>query len=537
MLDLEELASAQDGAKTGQLVILARPDFVVAGSEVNAVRSFNKLLEAKSSEFASTPFAERLRQAYQGGASVVAAANLHRLMSQVPPGKQANLANLERTGFKDVKYLVWDHKNVGGEPVGEMELSFVGPRHGAAAWLAPPAPLGSLDFVSPRSAIVASLRLKNLAEIFDDLKDLTPSNPNAFATLPQMAQAMHFNLRDDLLSQLQGEITVALDDFVAIPPQWKAILRVHDAERLQATLDKLLRSAPVMARQSEEEGVIYHSLTVPSAQKPTQIVYAFVDGYLIIGSSQKSAAEAIQLHKSGGSLEKSTTFLAALPPGYSREVSALLYEDATAVTAFRMRQLSPEMADAMSHLSPGSSQIMYCVYGEESAIRGVSAGGGADAAGILVGAAIAIPNLLRARGAADESAALATLRSLNVAQTTYSGKYLQNGFARDLATLGPDPRGGELKTSRHAGLIDADLGNSRCTWGVWCEKSGYRFSVTAMCQFRSCNEFVAVATPATIGSGTRSFCATSDGVIRFQAGPPLISPVSGAECRQWPPLQ
>ncbi len=435
-----------------------------------------------------------------------------------------------------MKYLVWDHKNVGGAPVGEMELSFIGPRHGAASWLAAPAPLGSLDFVSPKSAIVVSVRLKNLAEIFDDIQGFGSSKPNALAALPQMEQAMHVNLRDDLLSQLEGEITFALTDFTATQPEWRVILRVNDSDRLQKTLAKLLKSAPVVARQAEEDGVIYHSLTIPSAQKPTQIVYAFADGYLVAASSQRSVTEAIQLHKSGESLGKSTTFLASLPPGYPREVSALLFEDAGAMTAFRMRQLSPEMAEAMGHLTPGSSQIVYCAYGEESAIRGVSAGGGADAMGILVGAAIAIPNLLRAKSTANESAAIATLRSLNVAETTYSQKYLQNGYARDLATLGPDPRGSGLKTANHAALIDADLGNAGCTSGVWCEKSGYRFSVMAMCQLRSCGEFVAVATPASIGTGARSFCSTSDGVVRFQAGPALMSPVGAAECRGWTPL-
>jgi len=478
-----------------------------------------------------------LTLAYRDGASVVAAADLHKLISLIPADKQAKLEPLENSGFKDVKYLVWDHKNVSGQPVGEMELSFVGPRHGAAAWMAAPGRLGSLDFVSPKSAMVASIRLKNLAEIFDDIRKLSSSNPNALGTLPQMEQALHFSLRDDVLSQLEGEITVAVDDLNATPPQWKAVLRVNDTERLQGALKKLLRSVPGLARQYEEEGITYYSVTIPSSQKPIEVVYTFVEGYLLIASGRKTANEAIQLHKSGASFAKSPTFLSLLPPGYSHQVSGLLYEDASAMTAFRLRQLSPEVAEAMSHLSPGSSQILYCAYGEERAIRTVSAGGGADAAGILVGAAIAIPNLIRARSAADESGAIATLRSLDAAQTKYSGKYLQNGYARDLSTLGPDPRGEEVKTSRHAGLIDADLGNAKCTAGAWCEKSGYRFTIAAMCPMRSCQEFVAVATPVSISSGARTFCSTSDGVIRFQSGSTLISPVSATECKQWPPLQ
>ena len=296
---------------------------------------------------------------------------------------------------------------------------------------------------------------------------------------------MHVNLRDDLLSQLQGEIAFALTDFNPEHPEWKAILRVNDSDRLQKTLSKLLLSAPVVAGQSEEEGVTYHSLMVPSSPKPLQIVYAFVDGYLIVASSHESATEAIQLHKSGESLAKSAKFLESFPPGYPREVSALVYEDASAMTAFRLRQLSPDMAEAISRLTPSTAPIVFGAYGEERAIRGFSAGSGADASAILVGAAIAIPNLLRAKTAANESAAVSTMRAINVAQTSYSHKYLQNGYARDLASLGPDPRGSGLKTANHAALIDADLGSSSCAAGAWCEKSGYRFSVSGVWQLRS----------------------------------------------------
>ncbi len=534
----QELAGAPNWPKTGQLVILVRPDAVIAGSDLAAVSGLNKILDAKSkaSEFAATPFGERVTKAYKGGAVVVAAANLHKFITLAQNAKSKNQETLERSGFQDVKYLVWDHKRLDGKPVGEMELSFMGPRHGAASWLAAPAPLGSLDFVSSKSAIVASVRLKNLAEIFDDIKDLNSSNPNALGMLPQMEQTMHISLRDDVLSKLLGEITVAVDELRAPDPQWKAILRVSDPENLQKTLARLLQLAPVLARQTEADGIVYHSITIPSAQKPTQLVYAFVDEYLIVASSQKSITEAIQLRKSGESLTKSAAFVEALPPGYPREASAMLYEDASAMTAFQMRQVSPEMAEAISHLNEKPAPIVFCAYGEDKAIRAVSAGGGADAAGVLVIAAIAMPNLIRARTAANESDAVATLRALDAAQTSYSNKYLQNGYARDLASLGPDPHDSSLKTSRHAALIDADLGNASCTSGAWCEKAGYRFAITALCQMRSCREFVAVATPVSFNTGSRSFCSTSDGAIRFHAGTPLMLPVSVAECMSWPAI-
>src|SRR5262249_37581613 len=127
---------------------------------------------------------------------------------------------------------------------------------------------------------------------------------------------------------------------------------------------------------------------------------------------------------------------------------------------------------------------------------------------VLVGAAVAIPNLLRARTAANEATATATLRTINTAEISYSAIYPQRGFAPNLAALGSDPVAPRTRTANHAALIDATLGNPSCTASNWCEKSGYRFRVTAECPQRTCRDFIAVATPASTSTGTRQFCST-----------------------------
>jgi type II secretory pathway pseudopilin PulG len=295
---------------------------------------------------------------------------------------------------------------------------------------------------------------------------------------------------------------------------------------------------PFPATQFDEEGITYHSLTVPSAQKPVQIVYTFVDGYLMVASSHETAAAGIRLHKSGESFAKSAKLRESLPSGDSTDVSALLYEDTATVTALNLRRLSPEMAETFSRLSPPTAPIVYRAYGEESKIRGVSTSGGADASVILVVAAIAIPNLMRARTAANEASAVANIRTVNVAEIGYFAQYSEKGYAADLATLGPDPRGPSFQSPEHASFIDATLGNASCTAGAWCPKSGYNFRLTAVCKLPvpGCKEFVVVGTPLTSSTGTRSFCSTSDAVVRYKIGPPLNSSISPSECRTWAPL-
>src|SRR3974377_701449 len=83
---------------------------------------------------------------------------------------------------------------------------------------------------------------------------------------------------------------------------------------------------------------------------------------------------------------------------------------------------------------------------------------------ILIIAAIAIPNLLRSRIAANEASAVGALRTLNTAEITYNTTYPTAGFACTLAAMGP-PASGSTVSSSNAGLIAQDLASGN--------KSGY----------------------------------------------------------------
>lgn len=157
---------------------------------------------------------------------------------------------------------------------------------------------------------------------------------------------------------------------------------------------------------------------------------------------------------------------------------------------------------------------------------------------VLIVASIAIPNLLRARMAANESAAASTVRTINTTQVTYSVSYPKKGYAIDLATLGPGSAGTcEEGTAQNACLLDGAVADSRCTAGTWCTKRGFRFSMTATCQAgHACSDYVVVATPVSSSTGRRSFCSTSDAVIRSKRGV-ISEPLSTAEeCQAWEPM-
>jgi len=125
---------------------------------------------------------------------------------------------------------------------------------------------------------------------------------------------------------------------------------------------------------------------------------------------------------------------------------------------------------------------------------------------ILIIAAIAIPNLLRSRMAANEASAVGSLRTLNTAEITYNTTYSTVGFTCTMANLAP-PASGTSATSTAAGLIDATLASQ--------SKSGYNFTLTG-CSGSPVNTYTSTASPSTPGTtGQRYFCSDSSGVIQY----------------------
>ena len=144
---------------------------------------------------------------------------------------------------------------------------------------------------------------------------------------------------------------------------------------------------------------------------------------------------------------------------------------------------------------------------------------------ILNIAAIAVPNLLRSRMAANESSAAAALRTVGTANVTYSSTY-NVGFAGDLISLGPST----LPSSAAADLLDAVLGGSAVPI-----KSGYAFTyvpgVAAPTAAAPNPTFTITATPVgPNSSGTSTFCLDQTNVVgRDTSGMVTSSAAAGCD--------
>ncbi len=149
---------------------------------------------------------------------------------------------------------------------------------------------------------------------------------------------------------------------------------------------------------------------------------------------------------------------------------------------------------------------------------------------ILIIAAIAIPNLLRAKIAANESSAASSVRTIASAQYEYNSAYPTVGFAVVLANLGgPPPCSPAIAT---ACLIDTTLATGA--------KSGYNFVSAGGGAAGGVNtSLVASSAPQTYNqTGVRDFCIVTDGVLRINAGAAGTPPAPAVPtCQGYPVAQ
>ncbi|HWF37492.1 MAG TPA: prepilin-type N-terminal cleavage/methylation domain-containing protein [Candidatus Acidoferrales bacterium] len=152
---------------------------------------------------------------------------------------------------------------------------------------------------------------------------------------------------------------------------------------------------------------------------------------------------------------------------------------------------------------------------------------------ILIIAAIAIPNFLRSRMAANEASAVENVRTITTAAVVYSSTW-GNGYPPTLDSLGGP---GTSATCDLSNLIDPILSTAPYT------KSGYVFSYTGQsgtaplgggCTAPGFNGYLVSTVPQSGYSGTRSFCSSEPGVIHYDVTGSAIT--SQTTCNGLPSL-
>ena len=153
---------------------------------------------------------------------------------------------------------------------------------------------------------------------------------------------------------------------------------------------------------------------------------------------------------------------------------------------------------------------------------------------ILIIAAIAVPNLIKARIAANEASAASSVRQIKTSELLYSSTYPTIGYADQLSYLGgPEPC---TPASTTACLVPDPLANAGPgTQG----KSGYVFAaVGSPSGGTGANDiFVVGAAPLNPSlTGTQLFCTSNDNALRADPGPSGTPVTTVAACMNYSPI-
>ena len=170
-------AALPPAGKDRRLVFLKNNILVMTGDTSQLQHAATLIEHSASSNFVSTPFYAAIQRAYQSGAGWLLCADMEQVLSQFVSkkegsGKGPDFLKDPKTGFADMRYLIMESKDTSGKTENRATISFSQDRRGIAAWLAPPSPMGTLDFVSPAASFVVSFVVKNPRDIVQEIISL-----------------------------------------------------------------------------------------------------------------------------------------------------------------------------------------------------------------------------------------------------------------------------------------------------------------------------------------------------------------------------
>jgi FecR protein/Protein of unknown function (DUF3352) len=365
---------------------LIRQREAVFSNSIAALKAINAQLNTGASGFAAGEFGQQIAAAYGRGAGVILAADLHQMvadkLTSLHAGGKSTEA-IENSGMDDVRYLIAEHRETNGLPENHLDLQFSGTRQHVASWLAAPAPIGSLDFVTPNAAIAVALLSKDPTMIADDLMTMAAAGEGAQTKWTEAEAKLRISFRDDLAANLGGDFLWSLDGPVLPTPSWKAVIEVHDPQRLENTLERLTQSLNDQAHANQTES---HPVAIESSQIGAQRFYTvrdltsgstvaqyiFADGYMIVAPNRALLIEAIHTHAKGDSLARSAAFKALLPKDENENYSAIAYQNLGPVLTPLLSQLSAESAVAIRQLAADARPTAICAWGRDSRIEAAS---------------------------------------------------------------------------------------------------------------------------------------------------------------------
>lgn len=380
-LDAAHLSSK---AEAGGFALIGQKQAIFSNN-IATLKLMNTQLNSGVSGFAAGDFGKQIAAAYSRGAGIILAADLHQMIAEKAALSHSGMKDknaIEKSGLEDIRYLIAEHREINGQPENHLALQFSGTRQGVASWLAPPAPIGSLDFITPNASIAVALLSKDPKTIADDIMTMTMSHKGAQnQDWTEAETKLQINFREDLAATLGGDFLLSLDGPVLPTPSWKAVIEVHDSQRLEQTLERLTE-----AIRNQSPGKQSHSIAIESSDAGGQRFYSvhdltsgntvaqytFANGYMIVAPNRTLLMEALHTYATGDSLAHSVAFRALLPKDTDENYSAIAYQNLAPVMTPLLSQFSGEAASALQQLAADARPTAICARGGDNRIEAAS---------------------------------------------------------------------------------------------------------------------------------------------------------------------
>ena len=379
VLDPASLASAGAVGNRGGYALVRDHEVIFAGT-TEALKLFNASLDAGASGFASNAFGSQIAAAYTRGAGILLAADLHAMLQSRTahtPREADKQRQLEATGLAGVQYLIAEHREHNGVPANHLNLQFAGTRQRVASWLGSPAPMGSLDFVSPNASIAVATLTKDPASISDDLIAMA-SQAKSPVDLNEVDAKLQISVRNDLMANLGGDFLVAFDGPALPTPAWKMVIEVNNPVALENALERMTKAIdgemhdpknhPVTIEGEIANGQQYYTIR-DQVTGAALAQYTYADGFMIVAPERAQLIDALRTHADGNSLARSAAFRALLPHDASENYSAIVYQNLKPALSPLLSQFSGEAADTLRKLASDSRPTVICAWGQDNRIE------------------------------------------------------------------------------------------------------------------------------------------------------------------------